>query len=75
MYDIRRSDWERYQNSLQEPVANLTMVVTRINILVKAWKLQKASHNAVSENIGRKSGNKRDRAVRWWTRDQIKENS
>jgi Reverse transcriptase (RNA-dependent DNA polymerase). len=34
---------------------------------VKAWELQKAIHNTASGNIGRKSGNRRDRAVRWWT--------
>ena len=43
------------------------MADARKNTLVKAWELQKAIHNAASGNIGRKSGNRRDRAVRWWT--------
>ena len=43
------------------------MVDTRTNTHVKAWELQKAIHNAESGNIVRKSGNRRDRAVRWWT--------
>ena len=34
---------------------------------MKVWELQKAIHNAASGNIVRKSGNRRDPAVRWWT--------
>ena len=43
------------------------MADTRIYTLMKAWELQKVIHNAASGNIGRKSGNRRDRAVCWWT--------